>query len=268
MSVPAAALRRRAALCAAAGLLFASGLDAGQTGASRRRVAVAAASDLQFAMPELAGRFRRDRPDLELRVTYGSSGNFFAQIVGGAPFDVLLSADVADVSRLGARGLTLPGSEFVYAVGRLVLWVPDRSPIDFRRGLAALADPSVRRIAIANPRHAPYGRAAEAALRSAGVYDAVRSRLALGENVAQAAQFVQSGAADAGLIALSLAVSPELSRAGRHVEVAPGTYPRIEQGGAVLARTGDAEAARAFAAFLVSPEARAVLERFGFELPS
>ncbi len=268
MSVQATALRRRAALCAAAGLLVASGLDAGQTGASRRRVAVAAASDLQFAMPELAGRFRQARPDLDLRITYGSSGNFFAQIVGGAPFDVLLSADIADVGRLGARGLTRPGSEFVYAVGRLVLWVPGQSPIDLRRGLAALADPSVRRIAIANPRHAPYGRAAEAALRSAGIYDAVRSRLALGENVAQAAQFVQSGAADAGLIARSLAVSPELSRAGRHVEVAPDTYPRIEQGGAVLARTGDPEAARAFAAFLVGPEARTVLERFGFELPS
>src|SRR3990170_6229379 len=142
MSVPAAALRRRAALCAAAGLLLASGLDAGQAGGSRRRVAVAAASDLQFAMPELAGRLRRDRPDLDLRVTYGSSGNFFAQIVGGAPFDVVLSADVGDVSRLGARGLVLPGSEFVYAVGRLVLWVPGGSPIDLRRGLAALGDPS------------------------------------------------------------------------------------------------------------------------------
>src|SRR5439155_15242789 len=129
--------------------------------------------------------------------------------------------------QLTARGLTVPLSEFEYAVGRLVLWVPSSSPIDPGQGLGALSAAGVAHVAIANPEHAPYGRAAVAALRSAGVYEAVRGKLVFGENVGQALQFVQSGAADAGLVALSLARAPTVEGQGRFVEIPLGTYPRL-----------------------------------------
>lgn len=235
--------------------------------ARHREVTVAAASDLKFAMDDILKDLRTARPDLEVRVTYGSSGNFVAQLANGAPFDVFFSADRDYVRQLSARNLTLPDSEFVYAIGRIVLWVPLASPLDLSRGLEVLRMAAARRIAIANPRHAPYGRAAEAAMKSAQVYAAVRSRLVLGENVAQAAQFVESGAADIGIIALSLAVSPALKSKGRFWEIPPAVYPPIEQSGVILKRTSNPEAARAVTAFVAGQSGQAILERFGFVLP-
>ena len=151
--------------------------------------------------------------------------------------------------------------------GRLVVWVPTASRIPVDRGFPSLTSPEVRKIAIANPRHAPYGRAAEAALRSQGVYDAVKDKLVFGENVAQTAQFVQSGAADAGIIALSLAVAPAMAREGRYFEVPLEAYPRVEQGGIVLGRAKDPEAARALRDFVLGQDGRAILKRYGFSLP-
>lgn len=236
-------------------------------GAASRELRVAAASDLRFALDELAAEFSRAHPDVALKISYGSSGNFFAQLSSRAPFDVFLSADAEYPRRLAADGLGL-GPPFAYAVGRLVLWVGKASPLEIEsQGLRALRSSAARRIAIANPRHAPYGRAAEAALRSAGVYDAVAERLVLGENVAQTAQFVQSGAADAGLIALSLALAPQLKAEGRFVELPAGSYPRLEQGGLVLSWAQDPAAARGFCGFLQGEPGRAALARFGFSLP-
>jgi len=236
--------------------------------APRRTLTVAAAADLKFALDELVAAHRARAPAVEVRVTYGSSGSFYAQLSNGAPFDLFLSADVGYPRRLVEAGLAAPGSLFRYATGRLVVWVPGRSRLDLERlGMRSLLDPSVRRIAIANPAHAPYGRAAEAAMRSLGVLDGVRGRLVLGESVSQAAQFVQSGNADAGLLALSLALAPELRREGRFWEVPESAYPRLDQGGVVLASSRDPAAARAFVAHLTSPEGRAVLARFGFRLP-
>jgi len=228
---------------------------------------VAAAADLKFALEEIVQEFRAEHPDVAIEVAYGSSGNFTSQIESGAPFDLFLSADVGYVRQLSARGLTVPGSEFVYAVGRLVLWLPRSSPLDGSRGLAALRDPAVRKIAIANPRHAPYGRAAEAALRALGVYTEVQGKLVLGDNVAQAAQFVETGAADAGIIALSLALSPVLASEGRHFEVPASAYPRLEQGGAILKAAKDPAAARALRDLVLGARGRAVLERWGFLAP-
>ena len=170
-------------------------------------IAIAAASDLQSAMPELARQFEATSGH-QVRVTYGSSGNFFAQIQNGAPFDVYCSADVDYPKRLEAAGLAEPGTRYDYAIGRLVVWTRGGSAIDVSRGLEALRASAVRRIAIANPDHAPYGRAAVAAMRNAGVYDAVKAKLVLGENISQAAQFVESGNADVALLALAVSLGP------------------------------------------------------------
>ena len=228
------------------------------------QIRVAAASDLQAALPDLIARFEKET-GLSARATFGSSGNFFTQIQNGAPFDVFLSADIDYPRRLQAAGL---GKDVtLYATGRLVLWTRHDSGIDVRNGLASIADPRVRRIAIANPQHAPYGRAAASALRRQGIYDAVASRLVFGDNIAQTAQFVQSGNADVGIIALSLTSAPALKVAGTFVEIPASLHPPIEQGAIVLAGARDAAAARRFVQFLVSAETRRYLADAGFDAP-
>jgi molybdate transport system substrate-binding protein len=240
----------------------------GAGGEARRTVSVAAAADLKFALDDLVGSFEAAHPEIGVEVTYGSSGNFFAQLSNRAPFDLFLSADVEYPRRLVEDGLADPRSEFLYAVGQIVLWVPRSSPIDVEAlREKALLDPAVRKIAIANPRHAPYGRAAEAALDSLGVLAAVRDRLVLGENVAHTAQFVESGAAEIGVIALSLALAPPLQEEGRYWVLPLETYPRMEQGGVLLNWAKDRQAAMALRAFVVSAEGRSTLRRYGFIIP-
>ena len=179
--------------------------------AEQSTVRVAAAADLKFAMDEIVEAFRREHPAIDVQVTYGSSGNFYAQLSNRAPFDIFFSADVDYPRRLIREGVALGDSEFLYGVGRLVVWVPRASPIEVEKlGMQALLSPSVRRIAIANPRHAPYGRAAEAAMKNLGIYDQVKARLVLGDSVMQTAQFVDSGGAQVGIISLSLALAPSL----------------------------------------------------------
>lgn len=236
-------------------------------GSPGRQLEVAAAADLKFAMDELVAAFRSAHPEIVVRVSYGSSGNFFSQIQNGAPFDMFFSADADYPRRLTRAGLAPEADEFAYAVGRIVIWAPAASPVRTEQGAQALTAPEVRRIAIANPRHAPYGRAAEAALRALGVYEAVKGKLVFGENVAQTAQFVQSGSADAGIIALSLALAPELARQGRYHELPLDSYPRLDQAGLVLGRARDPQAARSFRDFVLGPEGRATLKRYGFFSP-
>jgi molybdate transport system substrate-binding protein len=250
---------RRAGLFAAL-LLLAPALASGQD------VAVAAASDLQAALPELAARYEQET-GRHLRITFGSSGNFVSQIQNGAPFDLYLSADAEYPKRLEQAGLIEPGTITPYATGRLVIWTRRDSGIDIRQGLSALASAAVRRIAIANPEHAPYGRAAVAALRREGIYDAVRGRLVLGENISQAAQFAQSGNADVGIIALSLAVSPALNSSGTYLELAASRYPPIEQSGVVLKSARDKRAAGDFLRFLGRPDSVRYLRASGFDVP-
>jgi molybdate transport system substrate-binding protein len=231
-------------------------------------VAVAAAADLQYALDEVVQAFHVVQPATNVKVTYGSSGNFYAQLRNRAPFDLYLSADVMYPRRLAEDGLALDDDVFLYGIGRIVVWVPQSSPLDIGvLGMQALLEPSVRRIAVANPRHAPYGMAAVAAMRSLGVYPRVERRLVYGENIAQTAQFVQSRAADVGIIALSLALAPPLRASGRYWEVPLKAYPTLEQGGLILDWARDPDAARAFRDFLLGPRGRAILERYGFELP-
>jgi len=218
---------------------------------------VAAASDLQFAMQEITEPFRAAHRELDLRIVYGSSGNFFTQIRNGAPFDVYLSADMSYPRQLTAT----PGDVFRYAVGRIVLWTPPGSPLD---PATALQDVRLQRLAIANPAHAPYGRAAEATLRAQGLYDTLKPKLVFGENIAQTLQFVQSGAADAGIVALSLVLAPQLRGKGRYLELPQSLYPPLEQGGIIL---HDSPEAREFRDLLLSPAAGRVLTNFGFSLP-
>lgn len=230
-------------------------------------ITIAAAADLKFAFDELAARFQKESGHT-VKLTFGSSGNFFSQIENGAPFDLFFSADIEYPRRLEAAGLAEPGTLYRYAIGRIVLWVPDGSPLDVARlGIRAVLDPSARRIAIANPRHAPYGRAAVAALRHYGLYDQVAGKFVLGENISQAAQFVQSGNAQAGFIALSLVVSPAMRGKGRYWEVPADAHPPIEQGAVILKSSQKKTAAQAFLAFLKSPDGGGILRRYGFILP-
>lgn len=235
---------------------------------SQRRVAVAAAADLEFALKDIVAAFERQHPDIKVTTTCGSSGNFFHQLSNQAPFDVFLSADVDYPRQLIDQGQAVKDSEFRYAVGHIVVWVPRASQLDLDKlGIRAVADPSVRKLAIANPRHAPYGRAAEAALKKLGLYDEVKARLVLGDNIAQAAQFVDSGSADAGIIALSLARAPTMRDKGRFVLVPPDAYPRLEQSGVILKWAADRDAARALCDFVRGKEGQAILEKYGFDSP-
>jgi molybdate transport system substrate-binding protein len=200
----------------------------------------------------------------ETTVTYGSSGALYAQIRGGAPFDILLSADVEIPARLAEEGLA--EAPFTYCYGRLVLWVPAASGLaPDRDGLRVLLHPSVKKVALAEPRLAPYGRAAVTAMREAGVYEAMKGRLVSGQSVSQAAQFAASGAVDAAFLPLSLARTAPLDQ-GRHFPIA-GAVGRIEQAGAVLRSARNLDQARAFAAFMAGPEAAALLAQAGYELP-
>jgi molybdate transport system substrate-binding protein len=229
-------------------------------------LSVAAASDLHAALPAIAAQFERDTGH-KVSITFGSSGSFFSQIQNGAPFDLFLSADIDYPRRLEQGGQAVKGTLYGYATGRLVLWTRNDSGVDTRQGLESLSRPPVRRISIANPLHAPYGRAAVAALQHEHLYERVRAKLVLGENVSQAAQFAQSGNADAGLIALSLAISPAMQGSGHYVEIADRLHPPIEQAAVILVRSRQQAIARQFIEALKSPASLNVLRSSGFAVP-
>ncbi len=233
---------------------------------SRAAVSIAAASDLVFCLEDLHAEFAKTEPAVALTVVTGSSGNFFAQIKNGAPFDVFLSADLRYPRELGAAGAADPGTITLYAIGQLVLWTkrPDLDLADFA---ALVRSPLVQKFAIANPAHAPYGRAAQQVLEKLGVWADAQPKLVLGENIAQTAQFVQTGNADAGIVALSLVLAPALRATGRWVEISAALHEPLEQA-AVLTKRGAANpVAVRYLAFLRSPVARVTFERHGFRLP-
>ena len=231
-------------------------------------VGVAVAANLKPAFEEIAARFQAKHPGVEVKASFGASGAFFSQITNGAPFDLFLSADREFPAKVVEQGLA-DGKAFTYAYGRLVVWVPSASTLNLARdGLAALSDPSVAKIAIANPEVAPYGRAARAALEKAGLWEKLSGRVVLGQSVAQAAQFVQSGNAQAGFVPLSLAKVPPLSQEGRAWPVPASSHERIEQAGVVIKGARQAALARELAAFVLGDGARDLLEKYGYELPS
>ncbi|MGB2677317.1 MAG: molybdate ABC transporter substrate-binding protein [Candidatus Acidiferrum sp.] len=228
---------------------------------------IAAASDLQFALPDLAAQYEQ-QTGTKLAITYGSSGNFFAQIQSGAPFDLFFSADIAYPQKLIDTGFAESDSRYTYAFGRIVLWLPPESPlIPANLQWNTLLDARIHKIAIANPDHAPYGRAAVAALQKAGLYERLKSKLVYGENISQAAQFVQSGGAQAGILAMSLTFAPAM-KSGKYWEIPRDLYPPLEQAVVLLKSSPDKPAARAFLAFLHTESARDTLARYGFTLPS
>lgn len=236
--------------------------------ASPVTVSVAAAADLKFALDEVIAEFEQVYPQIDIRPTYGSSGNFFAQLSNRAPYDMFFSADIEYPRKLAQAGHAVEGSEFIYAVGQIVVWVRDESPLDVERlGPKVLLDRTVRKVALANPQHAPYGRAAQAALSHLGIYDQIQDRLVLAENIAQAAQFVESGAADVGIIALSLAMAPALRDKGRYVIIPLDTYPRLEQGGVIMTWSTVKDEAMTLRKFVMSENGRTILRRYGFLLP-
>ena len=239
------------------------GLAAGGQASGASLVRVAAAADLKFALDEVIATFGRTHPGIRVEPTYGSSGTIHAQLRQRAPYDIYLSADIAYPQDLVSKGIGARRDLFGYARGRLVLWVPRQSRLPVERdGLRALT--GATRIAIANPRHAPYGRAAEAAMRHAGVWAAAERRLVLAENVAQAAQFVDSGAADAAIIARSLVLATPMRTSGRYWDIPEAMHLPIEQGGLILPWASSRDAAVRFRQFLTGPVGQEILGRFGF----
>ena len=229
-------------------------------------ITIAAASDLTFAFREIATEYEKASGN-QVRLTLGSSGNFYAQIQNGAPFDLYFSADIAYPRKLEEAGLTVPGSLYQYAVGRIVLWTGHESRIDVTKGIEVLREPTVKKIAIANPKHAPYGRAAMAAMEYFKVYDQVKDKLILGENISQAAQFIESGACDIGIIALSLAIAPTMKSKGTYWEVPAEAHPSLDQGAVILKQSKNQEAARQFLEFIKGPHGQEIMKRYGFTLP-
>jgi molybdate transport system substrate-binding protein len=235
--------------------------------ASAQEIAVAAAADMSAALPEVVAAYAM-KTGQTVQVSFGASGNLTNQIRNGAPFDVFFSADEQYPQQLISEGLAEKDTLYRYAVGRLVLWVPNDSPLDLSKlGIKALLDPAVKKISIANPATAPYGRAAEATLRHFRIYDQVSSRLVVGENISQAAQFVESGNAQAGLVALSHALAPAMKEKGRYWTVPLDAYPTLNQAAVVLSKSKQQDAAKKFLDFLRSPEANSLLTRYGFSLP-
>jgi len=234
--------------------------------ARAQNVTIAAAADLHSALDEIAARFQADS-GVRVKVIYGSSGNFYQQIQNGAPFDLFLSANAEYPKKLESAGLALPGSYYEYARGKLVLLAPANSRLELKRGLRILLDPGVNKIAIADPNHAPYGEAAVIALKSEKIYETVSPKIVTGENVSQAASFVLSGAADVGIVALSLALSPADS-AVRYAEVLARDYPPIQQACIVLRSSKDPKPAMQFESYLREKKAAEVFQRFGFEVPA
>jgi len=261
MPLPAAPLRR--ALIAA----FAAFALAGPAAAQGPAPLVAAASDLQFALAEIAAAYTAETGET-VRLTFGSTGNFARQIRAGAPFEIYMAADEAFVAALRRDGLTRDAGD-LYALGRVALMLPQGSPLEMDGTLAdlaaALADGRMKKFAIANPEHAPYGMRAQEALRSARIWEAIQPMLVMGENVSQAAQFALSGGAEGGIIALSLALAPTVAAQGAHALIPASMHSPLRQRMVLLRDAGPA-AAR-FYAYLSGETARATLRRYGFLPP-
>jgi molybdate transport system substrate-binding protein len=232
-----------------------------------QEITIAAASDLQFVLPDVKTRFEKDT-GARVQLIFGSSGNFFTQIQNGAPFDLFFSANIEYPQKLEAERRAEPGTLYEYAVGKLVLWVQKDSSLDLHRGLQVLLDPTVKKISIGNPEHAPYGRAAVAALRHEGIYEKVAGRLVLGENISQAASFVVSGSADVGILALSLALAPSLKERGKYAEISADEYPPIRQAAVILRSSKQKQVAEQFLAYLKTPATVELLSRYGFSAPN
>lgn len=259
--------RLAAVLITALASQFSSRISWTQEKKRETELLVAAAADLNPALNDLAEHFEK-KTGVRIKLSFAASGSLTQQIQNGAPYDVFFSADMDYPRKLIAQGKADAASLRQYSLGKLVLWVPANSPLDVEhKGIEALLDGSVKKIALANPQHAPYGRAAVAALKHAGLYGRLSERLVLGENVSQAAQFAESGNAQAGFVALAHAVSPAVKGAGRFWVVPADYYPPLEQGAVVVSSSRHKKEAADLIEFLRTKEASDMLRRYGFTLP-
>jgi len=248
-------------------LLFVTTLSFTQEKSSSTELTVAAAADLSSVLKEVGDSFEK-KTGVHVRLSFGASGALTQQIHNGGPFDTFFSADMDYPRQLIAAGEADGPSLYQYAVGKLVLWVPADSPLDVEhKGMEILLDPSVQKISMANPQHAPHGRAAEAALKHSGIYEKVTSRLVLGENVSQAAQFVESGNAQAGFVALAHAVAPAMQGKGKFWIVPADYYPQLAQGVVVVSSSKRKKEAGEFLGFVRTKEVSDLLKKYGFTLP-
>jgi molybdate transport system substrate-binding protein len=225
------------------------------------QVRIAAAASLKPILPDLIAAFSKTNPDVSITATYGASGNFYSQLVNAAPYDLFLSADLSYPQKLSDAGLTAAGPR-EYAAGRLVIWTLKSSGLDIS-SLKVVSDLRVKKLAIASPAHAPYGRAAQRALEAAKIIDVVRDKLVLGESVEQAATFVRTGAAEVGILSKSQAVSSPMKDEGVFTDIPDALYDPISHGGVIMKSSPNAAAAEAFLAFVTGPEGQAILGRSG-----
>lgn len=234
------------------------------TSAQAESITIAAAADLKFAMDDVVATFKKENAKEQVEVVYGSSGKAHTQIQQGAPYDLYFSADIAYPQQLVAEGFAVAPVRS-YAIGRIVLWSASRDAS--RLTLSDLVDPTIKRVAIANPKHAPYGQKAQEAMVAAGVWDKVQSKIVLGENIAQTAQFVYTGNAEVGILALSIALAPELASKGKYALISDSLHKPLVQGFVVTKRAKDNVLAKRFADYMVGPVARATMRKYGFVLP-
>jgi molybdate transport system substrate-binding protein len=228
---------------------------------------VAAAADLSAALQDLASAYEK-RTGVTVKVSFGASGALTQQIQNGAPFDIFFSADMDYPRQLITGGQADGATLFRYAVGRLVLWVPKDSPLDVEhKGMDVLLDPSVKKISIANPQHAPYGRAAVAVLKHYGLYEKIEGELVQGENISQAAQFVESGNAQVGFVALAHAAAPAMQGKGKYWIIPADAYPALDQGVVMISHSAHKQDAASFLEYVKTRDFGAVLRRYGFTLP-
>ncbi|MBS1664946.1 MAG: molybdate ABC transporter substrate-binding protein [Bacteroidetes bacterium] len=236
-----------------------------KTDATSTEVLIAAAADLRYAMDSVVAAFTRLNPDINIKVSYGSSGNFFQQIINAAPFDIFFSADIDYPRQLQQQQKTLSDVK-LYGTGQLVLWSKSIDPSTEQ--MNSILNTSVKKIAIANPAHAPYGKRAEESLRYYQLYDKVKDKLVMGENIAQTAQYAQTGAADIGIIALSLALSPTMQQSGgKYWPIPSSAHQPLQQGYVLLPHAKGNTGAQKFATFFASPASETILHKFGFDKP-
>lgn len=233
--------------------------------AHAEKITIAAAADLKFALDEVVTAFKKSNPTEEIEVIYGSSGKAHTQIQQGAPYDLYFSADVSYPQELIKGGFSASTEVTPYALGRIVLWSSSRDAS--KMTLESLTDPKIAHIAIANPKHAPYGKRAEEALRASGLWEKVEPKLIFGENITQTAQFVQTGNAEVGILALSIAMAPELSSKGAHYLIPDNLHEPLNQGFIIIKRAENNKLAKQFADYMGSKDARVIMTQYGFVLP-
>lgn len=241
---------------------------AGDGVAQAKSLKIFGAASVRYAMDELIEVYKKKNPDIRLEATYGSSGKAFAQIRNGAPYDLFFSADMNYPDGLVKGGFAV-GETKLYSVGRIVLWQRKGGKLDLSRGLKVLTDPSIKKIAIANPEHAPYGVAAREALTKHGLWNSVQSRLVMGENISQATHFLASGAAEVGIIAHSVAVAPDTRALGEpFVLIDAADHTPLHQGYVVTKVGGKNPEAKSFIAFFEGPDGKTIMKKHGFSVAS